>query len=395
MTEFIAPAVLVAVLLVLAETTYLTYRSTRTNKIKHDSILLDTSVLIDGRIVAIARSGLLTAPLIIPKRVMHELQYMADKSDHNKRERARFGLEVIEKLQEIEQTDLTIIDDGTTDVHGVDEQLIVLAKRYGARLCTIDYNLNKVARVQGVIIVNINELAHALRIVHLPGETVEVKLVQAGQEKKQAVGYLDDGTMTVVDDARDLIGESVEVSITRALQTAAGSMMFARLVSKRKPSQNNSNRNSSGKRSENASVQTTSEASMIANQGSAKRSENVSSQTTTEGSMFARNKRPSRTQNASSQATTEATTTAPQTATEPITPTVITKGQTTIATSPEPKSETSKQEPKAQQQPQRQRNSRQPRAQSPRQQSLTPAQQKVAPRRRQDIEDSLIELANQ
>lgn len=229
MTELI---VLIA-LIILAETSYLTYRVTRTNKIKHDSILLDTSILIDGRIVAIARSGLLTAPLIIPKSVMHELQFMADKADHSKRERARFGLEVIEKLQEIEQTDLEIIDDGTTDAHGVDEQLIVLAKRYGARLCTIDYNLNKVARVQSVVVVNINELAHALRIVHLPGETVEVKLVQAGQEKKQAVGYLDDGTMTVVDDARDLVGKTVEVHITRALQTAAGSMLFAKLASKR------------------------------------------------------------------------------------------------------------------------------------------------------------------
>jgi len=229
MTELI---VLIA-LIILAETSYLTYRSTRTTKIKYDSILLDTSVLIDGRILSIARSGLMTSPLVVPKSVMHELQFMADKADHNKRERARFGLEVIEKLQEIETTDLTIIDDGATDVHGVDEQLIVLAKRYGARLCTIDYNLNKVARVQSVIVVNINELAHALRIVHLPGETVEVKLVQVGQEKKQAVGYLDDGTMTVVDDARDLVGKVVEINITRALQTAAGNMLFAKLVSKK------------------------------------------------------------------------------------------------------------------------------------------------------------------
>lgn len=233
MTELIA---LIA-LIILAETSYLTYRSTRTNKIKHDSILLDTSVLIDGRILSIARSGMLTAPLIVPKSVMHELQFMADKADHNKRERARFGLDIIEKLQEIETTDLTIVDDGTTDVHGVDEQLIVLAKRYGARLCTIDYNLNKVARVQSVVVVNINELAHALRIVHLPGETVQVPLVQVGQEKKQAVGYLDDGTMTVVDDARDLVGQTVEVTITRALQTAAGSMLFAKLVSARKQKQ--------------------------------------------------------------------------------------------------------------------------------------------------------------
>lgn len=392
MTEFIAPAVLVTVLLVLAETSYLTYRATRTNKIKHDSILLDTSVLIDGRIVAIARSGLLTAPLIVPKSVMHELQFMADKADHNKRERARFGLEVIEKLQEIEQTDLTIIDDGVTDVHGVDEQLIVLAKRYSARLCTIDYNLNKVARVQGVIIVNINELAHALRIVHLPGETVAVKLVQAGQEKKQAVGYLDDGTMTVVDDARDLIGETVEVAITRALQTAAGSMMFARLVSKR-PKQNSG----SAKRSENVSSQTTTAGSMVARNQRPSKARSASVRTTTEGNMLARDER---SENAPSRTTTEATTivaendTTSQPVTDKTTSPVISKGQTTMTTSPKPKSTNNEQEPKAQQQP-RQRNPRQPRSSQSRQQSLTPAQQKVAPRRRQDIEDSLIELANQ
>lgn len=230
MTELIA---LIA-LIILAETTFLTYRAAKGNKIKSDSIILDTSVLIDGRILAIARSGLMTAPLIVPKSVMHELQFMADKADHDKRERARFGLDNIEKLQQIETVDLQIVDDGKTDVHGVDEQLIVLARQYGARLCTIDYNLNKVARVQSVIVVNINELGHALRVVHLPGETVELQLVQVGQEKKQAVGYLDDGTMTVVDDARDLVGQTVEVAITRSLQTAAGSMLFAKLAS-RKP----------------------------------------------------------------------------------------------------------------------------------------------------------------
>lgn len=376
MTELI---VLIA-LIILAETSYLTYRSTRTNKIKHDSILLDTSVLIDGRIVAIARSGLLTAPLIIPKSVMHELQFMADKADHNKRERARFGLEVIEKLQEIEQTDLTIVDDGTTDAHGVDEQLIVLAKRYGARLCTIDYNLNKVARVQSVIVVNINELAHALRIVHLPGETVEVKLVQAGQEKKQAVGYLDDGTMTVVDDARDLVGQTVEVAITRALQTAAGSMMFARLVSK-KPKQNQG----SAKRSENVSSQTRSEATMVARNSSrnpsGKRSGNASVQTTSSkaASMLAND-------GASSRTRSETTMVA---STEPETKQSAAPSATPVAT---PEAATEPQAPK-QSRPSRHRNQRQPRTQEPKQAVPRP-NKPGTPRRRQDIEDSLIELAN-
>jgi uncharacterized protein YacL len=127
---------------------------------------------------------------------------------------------------------LDVVDDGKTSVHGVDEQLIEMALRSGARLCTIDYNLNKAARVQGVRVININELAQALRSMHLPGETMSVEMVQAGQERGQAVGYLDDGVMVVVDDARSYLGQTVTVEATRMLQTAAGRMMFAKLLSK-------------------------------------------------------------------------------------------------------------------------------------------------------------------
>ena len=219
--------------LILAETSYLTYRTLRrAGATSGSDILLDTSVLIDGRIVAIARSGLISSRLLVPRSVVRELQFMADKADHDKRERARFGLEVIEKLQELPNLTVVITDDGTTSEHGVDEQLIILAQRSGAKLCTIDYNLNKAARVQSVEIININEMAHALRVMHLPGEKITVELVQPGQDKKQAVGYLDDGTMVVVEDSRDLIGQNVPVELTRVLQTAAGRMMFAKRQNK-------------------------------------------------------------------------------------------------------------------------------------------------------------------
>jgi uncharacterized protein YacL len=228
-------ALLVLVGLVLVQTTYLTGRTFKHRRgSQRGDILLDTSVLIDGRIVAIARSGLIGARLIVPRSVVRELQFMADKADHDKRERARFGLEVIEKLQQIPDVTVVVSDDGITSEHGVDEQLIILAQQTGSKLCTIDYNLNKAARVQSVEIININELAHALRVIHLPGEKIAVELVQPGQDKKQAVGYLDDGTMVVVDDSRDYIGSSVSVELTRVLQTAAGRMMFAKRLTAQK-----------------------------------------------------------------------------------------------------------------------------------------------------------------
>lgn len=214
--------------LVAAETTYLTYRALPKNKIDEHSLLIDTSVLIDGRILPIVRSGLVTAPLIVPRSVVRELQYMADKADHEKRERARAGLDMIEQLQRLDRVTIEVIDDVVAHESGVDERLVELARRHKARLCTIDYNLNKSAAAQGVEVVNINEIAHALRIVHLPGEIITIELVQPGQGNGQAVGYLDDGTMVVVDDAKKYIGSSVEAEVTRVLQTAAGKMLFAR-----------------------------------------------------------------------------------------------------------------------------------------------------------------------
>ena len=212
---------------IFAETSYLVIKTVQPSKTK-DSILIDTSVLIDGRIVAIARSGLLGAKLIVLRSVVRELQFMADKADHDKRERARFGLDVIEQLQSIDTIVVEVLDDGITSQSGVDEQLMNLAKKWHAKLCTIDYNLNKSARVQGIEVININDLAHALRVTYLPGETLEVKLQQPGQDSHQAVGYLDDGTMVVVDNAKAFIGQTIVIEATRVLQTAAGKMMFAR-----------------------------------------------------------------------------------------------------------------------------------------------------------------------
>ena len=213
------------------ETTYLTFRALPKNKIDEHSLLIDTSVLIDGRILPIVRSGLVTAPMVIPRSVIRELQYMADKADHEKRERARAGLDMIEQLQRLDRVTIQVVDDVVAHEAGVDERLVELARRHKARLCTIDYNLNKSARAQGVEVVNINEIAHALRIVHLPGETITIELVQPGQGAGQAVGYLDDGTMVVVDDAKKQIGSQVEAEVTRVLQTAAGKMLFARKTS--------------------------------------------------------------------------------------------------------------------------------------------------------------------
>lgn len=224
---------IVALLVVIiAEVTYLLTHTKAAPKLRRSgtATLLDTSVLIDGRIVAIARAGFAGAALIVPRSVVAELQYLADMADHDKRTRARHGLDVVQELQQMKHIDLKILQD-ERPVDGVDSQLIRLAKRYNAQLSTIDYNLNKVAQVEGVTVLNINELAQALRISHLPGEQSTITLVQPGQGPHQAVGYLHDGTMVVVENAHRFIGKDVQVEFTRNLQTQAGRMMFARVVS--------------------------------------------------------------------------------------------------------------------------------------------------------------------
>jgi uncharacterized protein YacL len=200
-----------------------------TNAPRARSLILDTNGLIDGRIIEVAKAGFVPENIIIPQFVIAELQFLADKGDSHKRERARFGLDVIRELQDLPATEVTIAREKFSNIKEVDDKLVALAKQYRAPLYTIDYNLNKVAQIEGVTVLNVNELAHALRPHHLPGEKATVKLVQPGQDSHQAVGYLEDGTMVVVEQARKLIGQKVEVAFTRMLQTQAGKMSFATL----------------------------------------------------------------------------------------------------------------------------------------------------------------------
>jgi rRNA-processing protein FCF1 len=225
--QFITIIVLLAV---LAGVSYLVINAPRQFSVRRQlrPILLDTSVLIDGRIVGVARTGFISGTLIIPRSVLGELQFLADTGDHDKRSRARFGLDVVSELQGLPKTDVQILQDGSKADEGVDERLLTLAKKHGAAICTIDYNLNKVALVEGISVLNLNELAQGLRMAYLPGERMHLDLVQKGQDSHQAVGYLPDGTMVVVEHANKLIGQTAEVEIIRSLQTAAGRMMFAK-----------------------------------------------------------------------------------------------------------------------------------------------------------------------
>lgn len=194
-------------------------------------ILVDTSALIDGRILSLARTGFVGDELVIPRSVIAELQLLADGSDSEKRSRARFGLDVVAELQKIEDLIVTILPDQTSTPEGVDNRLLNLAKDRAYILLTLDFNLNKVAKIENISVLNINELAQTLRIQLLPGEVTKIKLTQAGSNGNQAVGYLPDGTMVVVAEARKLIGKVVEIEATRTIQTEAGKMLFAKLKS--------------------------------------------------------------------------------------------------------------------------------------------------------------------
>ncbi len=192
------------------------------------SKILDTSVLIDGRIADIGESGFMEGRLIVPKFVLHELQLVADSSDSAKRNRGRRGLDVVQRLQKLTRIQLEISAQDFPNVREVDLKLIELAKAIGAKIVTNDFNLNKLAQVQGLEVLNINELANALRPVVLPGETMRVFILKEGKEHNQGVAYLDDGTMVVVDNARRMISKTVDVIVTSVLQTTAGKMIFGR-----------------------------------------------------------------------------------------------------------------------------------------------------------------------
>lgn len=224
----------IMILVILAEVTYLVIKLPRQNLGRRQGrpIFIDTSVLIDGRIIAVAKSGFIGDTLVIPRSVIGELQFLADNADHEKRARARHGLDVVSDLQGMPEVDVEILQDGSKAEEGVDERLLKLAKKRSGAICTIDYNLNKVAVVEGIAVLNVNELAQSLRMAYLPGEKILLELVQKGQDSHQAVGYLTDGTMVVIEHANKYIGQTVEVEFIRSLQTAAGKMMFARRVEK-------------------------------------------------------------------------------------------------------------------------------------------------------------------
>ncbi len=195
--------------------------------------ILDTSVIIDGRILDICQTKFVEGRFIIPRFVLKELQQVADSQDPLKRARGRRGLDILNKLKKSPHISIKIHEEEFPGITAVDEKLVKLAKVLGARVLTTDFNLNKVAEFQGVVIMNINELTNALRPVVLPGETMEVRLVKEGKEPSQAIGYLDDGTMVVVDNARKYLNSAQRVIVTSVLQTAAGRMIFGKLESDR------------------------------------------------------------------------------------------------------------------------------------------------------------------
>ncbi|MBC7877523.1 MAG: TRAM domain-containing protein [Anaerolineales bacterium] len=193
------------------------------------NILLDTSVIIDGRVADIAKTGFLPGTLLIPRFVLNELQYIADSPDGMRRQRGRRGMEVLAELQKLPNILVRISDINVDGVREVDDKLIVLGKQLKSPVLTNDYNLNRIAELQGVTVLNINELANAVKSVVLPGEALRINIMQEGKEHSQGVGYMEDGTMVVVENGKDYIGEYMDVNITKVLQTAAGRMIFGRV----------------------------------------------------------------------------------------------------------------------------------------------------------------------
>ncbi|MFA6186765.1 MAG: TRAM domain-containing protein [Phycisphaerae bacterium] len=194
-------------------------------------LILDTSVIIDGRIADICQSKLFDAPLVVPRFVLNELQLVADSADKLKRVRGRRGLDILHKLQDIKNIEVQIDDTpppGVDEHAPVDQKLVALTKSCGGKLITNDYNLSKVAQVREVDVININDLANSLKSIVLPGEPMTVKIVKQGEEAQQGIGYLDDGTMVVVEDGRGKMGEKVQITVTSALQTSAGRMIFGK-----------------------------------------------------------------------------------------------------------------------------------------------------------------------
>lgn len=190
-------------------------------------LLLDTSVIIDGRIADIAETGFLLGKLVVPRFVLNELQYIADSPETLRRNRGRRGLEILDRLQHHTEVKLEFLDRDPKDAQEVDDKLISLARELPAAILTNDYNLNRVARLQGAKVLNVNELANAVKSVFLPGEGLPIRIIQPGKEVNQGVGYLEDGTMVVVENGRQFLNQEIVVQVTKILQTNAGRLVFA------------------------------------------------------------------------------------------------------------------------------------------------------------------------
>ena len=191
--------------------------------------ILDTSVIIDGRVADICETDFLEGPLVIPQFILQELQHIADSADSLKRARGRRGLDILNRMQKGDTVEVKVVDDDYADIKEVDAKLIALGREMNAKIVTNDFNLNKVAQLQGVPVLNINQLANALKPMVLPGEVLHLQIMREGKEQGQGVAYLDDGTMVVVENASRHLGEEVEASVTSILQTTAGRMIFTTL----------------------------------------------------------------------------------------------------------------------------------------------------------------------
>lgn len=226
MDIIIVGLLLVIFLLLIQAQGYTSFSFLKSHKRK---VILDSCALIDGRIVELVRTGFVADELIIPKFILSELQMLADGNDSHKRERARFGLEVAAELREYSWAHVSVDETKFPGIPAVDDRLVALAKRLRAVLCTTDYNLNKVASIEGVKVLNVNDLAQNLRPSVLPGEKLEIKIIQKGSNPQQGVGYLEDGTMIVVEGAAKAVGATVSVEVGRVHQTVAGKMVFAHI----------------------------------------------------------------------------------------------------------------------------------------------------------------------
>jgi uncharacterized protein YacL len=222
---FVIIVTFVFLIIIVAQT--IVYRK-KLAKAELSKKLLDTSVIIDGRICDIVRTGFLEGVLIVPKFVLQELQLIADSSDNMKRSKGRRGLDVLNELRKVSGATVEILDKDYKGTNKVDEKLVGLAKEIGAKIITNDYNLNKIAEIQGIKVLNINDLSNAIKPTFLPGEKINVKIMKEGKEKEQGIAYLNDGTMIVVDGARKMMNKRIEITITNVLQTDAGKMIFAR-----------------------------------------------------------------------------------------------------------------------------------------------------------------------